>query len=498
MEVQLKSTHRPVNTSLAEDKLTGDSSNAANVYHHLFDSMPLYVSIFRPDGAILFANRPLAGVTGLTPAQLTERNFYEFLSEPDAALVKAKLAALSPQSPSETHEQPYVNSDGTLSWQEWTNTAFFDENGQLSHFHAFGQDITARKQAEMDLKAAYVKLEALWSVTSLEQANIKTISDHILATIARMTGSAYGFYGFINEDETVMTIHSWSGEAMKDCSMVNKPQHYPISEAGVWAEAIRRRETFILNHYQDAYPAKKGLPEGHVPLTNLLVVPFFSHHKITAVAAVANRATPYGADDVSQITAFLASIQTIVESKRIEEALRESEERFSNAFEYAPIGVALVALDGRWLKVNRAVCEILGYSKTEIQTKTFQELTHPDDLEADLENVQQILSSKIQAYQMEKRYFHKSRQVIYALLSVSLVRDEQGSPLYFVSQIQDITTRKQAEMQIHEQLDELRRWQAITLGRESRILELKLEINQLLTEAGKPPRYSSVEGMESR
>lgn len=131
--------------------------------------------------------------------------------------------------------------------------------------------------------------------------------------------------------------------------------------------------------------------------------------------------------------------------KRAEEALRESEERFRSAFDYAAIGMALVAPDGRWLKVNQSVCEILGYSEQELLSKTFQELTHPEDLDADLDYVSQTLTGKIGSFQMEKRYFHSSGRLVWVLLSVSLMRDAQNQPLYFISQIQNISARKRAE-----------------------------------------------------
>jgi len=131
--------------------------------------------------------------------------------------------------------------------------------------------------------------------------------------------------------------------------------------------------------------------------------------------------------------------------QRSEKMLRESEERFSNAFELAPIGMALVALDGRWLKVNRAICVLVGYSEAELLTRTFQEITHPDDLAADLDCVRRLLAGEIRFYEMEKRYIHARGHLITVLLDVSLVRDGQNQPLYFISQIQDITERKQAE-----------------------------------------------------
>lgn len=126
-------------------------------------------------------------------------------------------------------------------------------------------------------------------------------------------------------------------------------------------------------------------------------------------------------------------------------AQRESEARFRNTFDFAAIGMAIVSLEGKWLQVNKALCSLLGYTDAELKAMTFQDITHPDDLEADLEQVQRILRGDIKEYQMEKRYFRKDGREVWALLSVSLVRDPDGKPLQFISQIQDITARKAAE-----------------------------------------------------
>jgi PAS domain S-box-containing protein len=149
-------------------------------------------------------------------------------------------------------------------------------------------------------------------------------------------------------------------------------------------------------------------------------------------------------------TLVSSAIRDISERKQAEEALRLSEERFSSAFEHAAIGMAWVASEGRWLKVNRALCNLLGYSSEELLAKRFQDITYPDDLEADLEYVRQMLAREIRTYQMEKRYFHKAGHIVWALLSVSLVRDERGQELYFISQIQDITERKRVENEIKD------------------------------------------------
>jgi diguanylate cyclase (GGDEF)-like protein/PAS domain S-box-containing protein len=135
----------------------------------------------------------------------------------------------------------------------------------------------------------------------------------------------------------------------------------------------------------------------------------------------------------------------ITAQKRAEAALRESEERFRQAFESAAVGMALVAPSGRWLQVNRALCAIVGRSESELLGTTFQAITHPEDLETDVGLARRLLDGEIPHYRIEKRYLRKSGQVVWVLLSVSLVRDESGRPLHFVSQVEDITQRKRAE-----------------------------------------------------
>ena len=142
--------------------------------------------------------------------------------------------------------------------------------------------------------------------------------------------------------------------------------------------------------------------------------------------------------------------QEILEHKQTEKALNKSETNFHSAFKYAAIGMALVDIDGHWLKVNSALSGILGYSELELLNLTFQDITHPEDLQTDLDYVEQLLQGKIVACQMEKRYFHKKGNIVWVLLSVSLVRDEAKEPIYFIAQIQDITSRKQIENELKQ------------------------------------------------
>ncbi|MEM8968465.1 MAG: PAS domain S-box protein, partial [Bacteroidota bacterium] len=128
---------------------------------------------------------------------------------------------------------------------------------------------------------------------------------------------------------------------------------------------------------------------------------------------------------------------------------------FRLAMERAPIGEALLAPDGRWLKVNQALCNIVGYTECELLSTDLQSITHPDDLESDLEFISRLLAGEIETYNLHKRYYHKSKKIIWAQLTVSLVRDEEKRPLYFIAQLQDRTKEYEAEQKLKRAYSEL-------------------------------------------
>jgi signal transduction histidine kinase len=172
------------------------------------------------------------------------------------------------------------------------------------------------------------QLESLQKIAHMVDADYRTLCDQVLSEILDMTQSQYAFYGFLDEDETVMTLYSWSREVLAECSVVDKPIHYPIAKAGVWADAVRKRRALIINDYQANHSGKTGIPEGHVQLTRILSVPIFSHGKIVALAAVSNKQSDYVDDDAKQIEALVASGQVILDLRQAQEALQESEEKF--------------------------------------------------------------------------------------------------------------------------------------------------------------------------
>ena len=145
-------------------------------------------------------------------------------------------------------------------------------------------------------------------------------------------------------------------------------------------------------------------------------------------------------------------IRDISDRKLVQERLSESEKRFRSTFENAAIGIAHVATNGTWLRVNERLCEITGYRPDELRRKTFQQITHPDDLENDLEHLRRMVDGEIASYSMEKRYFRKDGATVWVNLTVSAMRDDDGAIEYFISMIEDIEARKASERQRQEAL----------------------------------------------
>ena len=143
--------------------------------------------------------------------------------------------------------------------------------------------------------------------------------------------------------------------------------------------------------------------------------------------------------------ALLGLIRDISRRAEAEQALRESEEKFGNACRHSPHGMAFVSPEGRWLKANRALCEMLGYSEEELLQLGFADVTHSDDVATDLEHLRQLVAREVSSYNRIKRYRHKDGRYIWVSLAVSVVHDAARMPAYFIGQMQDVTLQKEMQ-----------------------------------------------------
>ena len=166
------------------------------------------------------------------------------------------------------------------------------------------------------------------------------------------------------------------------------------------------------------------------------------------------RAKKYSKDELGVLTDAFNNMLIQVEKREI--SLKESEEKFRNIFEYASIGKSIVGLDGKFVKANKVMMDMHGYSEAELLQKTIKEITFPDDYAKERDDIKYLLAGTIDSYQREKRTIHKDGHFVWVLVNASSVRDSNGKPLYLVGQVQDITERKRAEEALRESEERFR------------------------------------------
>jgi PAS domain S-box-containing protein len=316
------------------------------------------------------------------------------------------------------------------------------------------QTVAARTQ---ELRQANLRLDALWSLSSLvNQEGVdsladKVIYDFVLEKIVAMTASLYGFFGLLDKSETVMTIHSWSGAAMSNCSMVVKPVEYKIGEAGLWGEAVRRRKPLVVNAYAAPDPAKKGYPGGHVELTRLMVVPAFSGGSMTAVAAVANKAGDYDEVDLKQFTAFMDGIALTLEHRKIWAELQASELKYHTVADFTYDLETWRAPDGSFVYVSPSCERITGYTSAEFMAdpELSLKLALPEDRAILAEHyAKEGLDDQGEDRHIDFRFITRDGRIRWMSHYCIPVVDDAGKPIGRRASNRDITERKLDEERI--------------------------------------------------
>jgi PAS domain S-box-containing protein len=233
---------------------------------------------------------------------------------------------------------------------------------------AYLRDITERKQAQKTLDLSAQRTEALLRLNQMTTASLKEITDFTLEAAVQLTGSRIGYLAFLNEDESVLTMHSWSQTAMTECTIAEKPINYPVEETGLWGEAVRQRKPVITNNYSAPNTWKKGYPEGHVQILRHMNIPVFAESRIVLVAGVGNKDEEYHMTDAQQLTLLMEGMWRLIEHKKAEKALREAQDMLQIAVAQSPSGILIAdAPDVRIRIANPAAFAIRG-GNTEILT----------------------------------------------------------------------------------------------------------------------------------
>jgi PAS domain S-box-containing protein len=231
-----------------------------------------------------------------------------------------------------------------------------------------GQLGLAVRSANMEeaLRLDESRLEAVWQLSQMTKATLKEITDFALEEGVRLTKSKIGYLAFMNEDETVLTMQTWSKTAMKECAITDKIIIYPLETTGLWGEAVRQRRPIITNDYAAPNPYKKGYPRGHVEIRRHMNIPVFDGDHIVAVAGVGNKDEEYDESDVRQLTLLMNGMWWQVKRKRAEEAWTAERKLLILT---CMDGIVAHDMAGNILTFNDTAARILGYEPEEVIAK---------------------------------------------------------------------------------------------------------------------------------
>jgi len=342
------------------------------------------------------------------------------------------------------------------------------------------RDITLRKKNEDLLKLNNLRMDALLELNQMTNASFSDIADFVLEKSSLVTKSEYGFIGLMNEDESAFTIHSWAN-VMDFCAVDGKPIEFPIEPTGIWSDVVRERKSIIVNDYFDPHTHKAGLPEGHVPVSRVMVIPTFEEDKIVAIAAVANKKTNYDDSDVRQITLLMDGMWKHVQRQKAEKKLRQAANEWAITFDSITDPVSIQDRDFKLVRVNRAYAKAMNADPEDLVGKFCFEVVHgTDECIPNCPHKQTLETKQPVTIEIFDTRLGKHLEV-----STSPRFDGDEGLIGSVHIIHDITERKQAEkalQETNEYLDDLNKKLTASLTqRDSAIDELSDSMNYIET-----------------
>ncbi|MCX6168455.1 MAG: PAS domain S-box protein [Ignavibacteriales bacterium] len=370
-------------------------------FRAIFDQAPIAIALLDKQGHPVISNLPLSKMIGYSSTELSKMKFTDFTFLDDINkdmnqfndLIDGKISKYS-------MEKRFVHKNGNLVWINLSVTILHDEDGASHEILGMAEDITERKKAEEKM----IQLSAI--VESSDEIIISKTLDGIITNWNKGAEKVYGY----NESEVIgLPISLLLPVAHKD-------------------EIPEILEKIKYGLSVDNFESERITKDGRLIQVSLTISPIKNRDgEITGVSTIGH---------------------DITEHKQAEEKLRDSEERFRHSFDYAATGVCIVGTDQKFLKINKAFKEMIGYKENEILNFTFSDITHPDDLSIGVSQLKKMMDGKIDIASFEKRYIRKDKEIIWAHVSISLVRNSNNQPQFFITQVIDITEQKRAEEEI--------------------------------------------------
>jgi PAS domain S-box-containing protein len=434
-------------TDVTERRMAADRiKESEKQYKTLVESISDGVLVLDRKWRYVVVNNVLERITGKTKEELIGNRIMDvFPGFEETAFFKSFQKVMKTGMPDSVTDL-FTFADGRQGWYE------VREYPLPEGLFITVTDITERKRAEELVRLNEARLKASYELSRMSDATPEEISNFILEQTIRLTKSSLGFLGYMTDDQDTFIINLWSGEAMADCKMIDRPVHFPLQKAGAWAEAIRQRKPIMINNYAENKGFNKGLPAGHVKLTRFISVPVFDGDKIVALAAVANKENDYDASDINQVSLLAKDMWRYKRQREAEDALAKSEERFRELAEnIKEVFWLFDCNEQRVLYASPAYEEIWGRSVADLYNRyeDWTDSIHPDDRSFASKSFEEIAQTG-GGEDREYRIIRPDGHVRWISDRGFAIYGEDGSVSRIAGIAEDITDHKIAEEKMNE------------------------------------------------
>jgi PAS domain S-box-containing protein len=397
------------------------------------------------EGKYTYANQVVEKILGYTPDEIMKKHFYDlFLPEIRESLKTTALEFFNSKEPFRDFINCIVHKNGQHIWFSTCGFPMLDENGTLLGYRGVDTNITEQMIMNRERELNSNRLQALLQLNQMYTSTNQEITSFALEEAVRLTQSKIGYLAFLNEDESILTMYSWSKTAMEECAIADKPKIYPVANTGLWGEAIRQRRPIITNDYSACSTLKKGYPDGHVAIKRHMNIPVFDGSRIVLVAGVGNKAEDYDQSDVQQLTLLMEGMWMLLDRRRALDALIESEENLRLTrfcIDHASDSIFLADPDAAFHYVNETTCNRLGYSKEELLQMTVFDIDPAfpkDSWRQHWMDIKENLSFTIET-------FHKKKTGEIYPVEVTVNYITYGGKEFIFAFAKDVTVRKHLE-----------------------------------------------------
>ncbi|MCF8306116.1 MAG: PAS domain S-box protein [Ignavibacteriales bacterium] len=401
-----------------------------------------FISITDGKGFINYASPSSFEIFGILPGEMLGKNFIDFVAEEELERAARCFENMISQKFLLSDEYRMKRSDGSIFIGEINGSQF--RGGDAAGTLVTIRDVTERRQSKQIL-------EARLRLTEFAQKHSRSeLQQNLLDELELLTESSIGFFHVVDADQKTLTLQNWSTNTLETmCTAEGANEHYSIDMAGVWVDCVRQRKPVIHNNYQNL-DHRKGMPEGHAPVTRELIVPIFRNELIVAIVGIGNKPTDYNEKDISIVISLADLAWEILEKKSAEEELL----KFRTISDQANYGSVIIDPDGIITYSNDAFARMHKHKVSDL-IGNYISMLHDEEQLISVHEALELMKKDGGFSNMEIWHTRKDGSVFPTLMNGRAIFDSKNQPEYMSASVIDISEIKEAENSLRKSEEEL-------------------------------------------